>query len=194
MRWRRRVRGAGGNVRSRSRPRGVNGRDPVVAGVPRRQPGVGIAGVGIARVGHEVDPSGPVLRDFNPVSRDGRSTIAGWRTPRQVHPGLPVLRCRQSLRRPRAVVRRRRGKEVEVYELYNLGLADGLISLTKEVVVYGRDDLVLLNYAVAVGVVPGNHGIRSAVDDARTVSNAPQPRLECVVHVGAHSPVPLKSR
>ena len=36
-------------------------------------------------------------------------------------------------------------EEVEVYELYNLGFADGLISLTKEVVVDGRYDLVLLN-------------------------------------------------
>ena len=45
-------------------------------------------------------------------------------------------------------------EEVCVYELYNLGFADGLISLTKEVVVYGLDDLILLDRAVAVGVVP----------------------------------------
>ena len=43
--------------------------------------------------------------------------------------------------------------EVEVYELYNLGFADGFISLAIEVVVYGLDDLILVNYAVAVGVI-----------------------------------------
>ena len=44
-------------------------------------------------------------------------------------------------------------EEVEVYELDNLGFADGLISLTKEVVVDGRYDLALLDRAVLVGVV-----------------------------------------
>ena len=47
-------------------------------------------------------------------------------------------------------------EEVEVYELYHVGLADGLISLTKEVVVDGRYDLSLVDHAVAVGVVPAN--------------------------------------
>ena len=50
-------------------------------------------------------------------------------------------------------------EEVEVYELDHVVLADGLIPLTKEVVVYGIYDLVLLNRAVAVGVVPGNQGV-----------------------------------
>ena len=50
-------------------------------------------------------------------------------------------------------------EEVEVYELYNLGFADGLISLTKEVVVYGLYDLVLLDYAVVVDVVPVNQEV-----------------------------------
>ena len=47
-------------------------------------------------------------------------------------------------------------EEVEVYELYNLGLADGLISLTEKVIVYGRYDLGLVDHAVVVGVVPAN--------------------------------------
>ena len=34
--------------------------------------------------------------------------------------------------------------------------ADGLISLTKEVVVYGLDDLSLVDHVVTVGVVPAN--------------------------------------
>ena len=50
-------------------------------------------------------------------------------------------------------------EEVVVYELYHVALADGLISLTKEVVVDGRYDLVLLNHAVAVGVVPVNQAL-----------------------------------
>ena len=50
-------------------------------------------------------------------------------------------------------------EEVEVYELYHVALADGLISLTKEVVVYGRYDLVLLDHAVVVGVVPVNERV-----------------------------------
>ena len=44
-------------------------------------------------------------------------------------------------------------EEVEVYEHYHVALADGLISRTKEVAVYGLDDLILLNYAVVVGVI-----------------------------------------
>ena len=50
-------------------------------------------------------------------------------------------------------------EEVEVYELDNLGFADGLSSLTKEVVVYGRYDLALVNHAVVVGIVPENQGV-----------------------------------
>ena len=150
---------AGGDVRHRPRSCGVDGRDPVVARASRRQAGVGIAGGGIARVGHEVNPSGAVLRHFYPVARDGRSTIAGWRTPRQVNPGLPVPHRRQSRRRPRAVVRRRRGKEVEGDKPYHVAPADDPISLTKEVVVYGRYDLSPLDHAVTVGVVPGDQGV-----------------------------------
>ena len=44
-------------------------------------------------------------------------------------------------------------EEVEVYEPYHVALADGRISLTKEVVVYGLYDLVLLDRAVVVGVI-----------------------------------------
>ena len=44
-------------------------------------------------------------------------------------------------------------EEVEVYELDNLGFADGPIPFTKEVVVYGIEDLALLNRAVVVGVI-----------------------------------------
>ena len=44
-------------------------------------------------------------------------------------------------------------EEVEVYELYHVALADGLISLTEEVVVDGRYDLDLLDRAVVVGVI-----------------------------------------
>ena len=47
-------------------------------------------------------------------------------------------------------------EEVEVYELYHVALADGLISRTKEVVVDGRYDLDLLDRAVVVGVVPND--------------------------------------
>ena len=102
----RRLRGSccGGDVRGRSRPCGVDGRHPVVAGASRRQPGVRMGGGGISRVRRQVHPSGSVPRHLDPVSRDGHSTIVAWRTPRQVHPGLPVLRRRQTLRRPRAVV------------------------------------------------------------------------------------------
>ena len=45
-------------------------------------------------------------------------------------------------------------EEVEIYEPVNLGFADGLISLIKEVVVYGLDNLSLVDHAVGVGVVP----------------------------------------
>ena len=44
-------------------------------------------------------------------------------------------------------------EEVEVYELYHVALADGRIPLTKEVVVYGIYDLVLINHVVAVGII-----------------------------------------
>ena len=50
-------------------------------------------------------------------------------------------------------------EEVEVYELYNLGFVDGLSSLAKEVVVYGFYYLILVDLAVAVGVVPVNQGV-----------------------------------
>ena len=48
-------------------------------------------------------------------------------------------------------------EEVEVYELYHVALADGRISLTKEVVVDGRYDL---DRAVVVGVVPNDQRVR----------------------------------
>ena len=51
-------------------------------------------------------------------------------------------------------------EEVEVYELYHVALADGLISRTKEVVVDGRYDLDLLDRAVVVGVVPNDQRVR----------------------------------
>ena len=50
-------------------------------------------------------------------------------------------------------------EEVELNEPYHVALADGLISLAKEVVFYGLDDLVLLDLAVAVGIVPVNQGV-----------------------------------
>ena len=51
-------------------------------------------------------------------------------------------------------------EEVEVYELYHVALADGLISRTKEVVVDGRYDLDLLDRAVVVSVVPNDQRVR----------------------------------
>ena len=70
-------------------------------------------------------------------------------------------------------------EEIEVYELYNLGFADSLSSLTKEVVVYGLYNLALLDLVVIVGVVPGNQGAnaegqskfaRSLVSTSRNVA------------------------
>ena len=74
-------------------------------------------------------------------------------------PSLPVLCPKTSLES---------AEEVDVYELYDLGFADGLISPTKEVVVYGLYDLALFDRAAVVGIVPINQGTPGGPRISRT--------------------------
>ena len=152
------VGGGGGDVGRWAYARRVDGRDPVVAGAARRQPGVGVAGGGGVGVGSEVAPGRAVCRDLDPVSRDGRSAVAGGHPPRQIDPRLPVGRRRQVRGRPRGLCRGR-AEQVEVYESDHLGLGDGVSSRAEEVVVDGRYDLALIDRPVVVIVVPVNQWV-----------------------------------